>query len=436
MKRTLLGFAVGFVVSTAAANDLDPGAICPPDAESGRQIDPVTLVYAASDAVGGGLSRGVFDANKDGTETMRERVDVILDPDYCGDGGTGRCASGDAGALDDVRWLLQFWVEQHIRLERVATPTSEDEAEWPMLSDTEYGKLAEILDDRRRYQKLFCADRTAAAPVPQKRSKVVDRLRVTGDIDSLSLPRGGPALLRAVSQAEVAYTDNRLLDSETFQIKAFAGYDIASAPSRQAIPFVGFERGQTRKPGPDPAGTSKVSAGFLYAAALESLDKVGLAAIHVTDRVLDSRQVSVRATWSPGFLHSINGFPMERARDFGLVTARTNLQLSGQVWRVQDAGRNEALAEARNYALIGPVFNAEFWPSYDRGLLSRLSADVEYRRLFKVSGPHDVERFGAGLNYSIEPTDHVTLRYSYESGDDEDTLEKTKQWKLTFGVRF
>lgn len=424
------------ISSPGWASEVDLSRVCPAEAPANSPVEPAKVVYAVLDASDTPLSRAVFDTNQDGTETLRERVTAILDVGYCSGAGKGLCAEGDAGALDDARSRLQSILGSEIVTERVATTSGLDRAEWPLLEDTEYGGLAAILDDRKRFFRLSCPARTADAAPPRKRASGVDRLRITGDIDSLSLPRGGPKKLRAVTQAEVSYADNRLDDSQTVQVTAYLGYDFAQSADRQAIPFVGYEREQTRQPGPDEDGTSKVSAGFLYAAEFESLDRVSIAPLYVEDRIHDSRIASLRATWTPGFLYNIDRLPMGGTRDIGPLAVRMDLQLRAFAGRVLEAGSSETLADSEDYARLGPAFRLELWPLSERWPWSRLSADAGYRRFFKLSGPDEVEWWGAGINYSIEPTDHVTVRYSYEHGEDEETLEKTRQWKLMLGIRF
>ncbi len=340
------------------------------------------------------------------------------------------------GALDDARLLLQLVLGRDIVTERIATTSDADRAEWPLLADTEYGGLAAMLDDRKRFFRLSCPVQTADATPPRKRASATDRFRFTGDIDSLALPRGGPKKLRAVTQAEVSYTSNRLDDSETFHVTAYAGYDLARAPRRQFIPFVGFEREQTRQSGPDDNGTSRISAGFLYGAEFDSSDTISVAPLYVVDRIHDSRIASLRAAWTPGFLYRFDALSMGNARRMGPLLARMDLQLRAQAGRVIDAGDSTELADTDDYFRLGPALRLELWPTAEHGLLSRLSADAGYRRFFRMSGPEDVEWWGAGINYSIEPTDHVTIRYSYEQGEDEETLVKSRLWKLVLGVRF
>ncbi|GAB3344929.1 hypothetical protein [Lysobacter tyrosinilyticus] len=438
MKRSLLCLACLFALPCAAAADgIDLARLCPAAADASHPVDPVKVVYVALDAASTPVSRGAFDTNQDGNETLRERVDAIFDVGYCNGAGKDLCADGDAGSLDDVRLLLQSALGADIVAERVATPSAQDKLDWPLLADPEYGGIAEMLDERKRFRRLSCAERTASASAkPKPAASGTDRLRLTGDIESLSLPRGGPQELRAVTQAEVAYTDNRLEDSQTFQVSAFLGYDFAKAPHRQAIPFLGYEREQTKQSGPDDDGTSKISAGFLYAAEFESLDQLSLAPLYVADRIQDSRIATLRAAWTPGFLYGIDGLPMDGTKDIGPFAVRMNLQLRAQAGRVIDAGTSEDLLDVDDYVRLGPAFKLELWPRTERWLLSRITADAAYRHFFRLSGPHDVEWWSAGINYSIEPTDHVTVRYSYEQGEDEETLEKSKLWKLTFGVRF
>lgn len=436
MNRTPLFLACLLASTSAWAGDVDLSRVCPADGTPPDSVEPARVVYAVLDSLGSPASRGVFDANQDGTETLRERLDAILDRGYCDGAGKELCADGDSRAMDDARTLLEVVLGEDIAIEQVATTTDADRAEWPRLADEEFGRLAAILDERKRFFRLSCPTQTADAAPQRKRASVTDRFRLTGDIDSLTLRRDTANDLRAVTQAEVSYTANRLDDSETFQVTAYAGYDFARTENRQFIPFVGFEREQTRQSGPDDDGTSRVSAGFVYGAEFESYDSLFVTPLYVVDRIHDSRIASLRASWTPGFLYRIDALPMGNARPLGPLVARMDLQLRAQAGRVIDAGDSAELADTDDYFRIGPAFALELWPTSGNAFLSRLSADAAYRRFFRVSGPADVEWWGAGINYSVQSNDHVTIRYSYEHGEDEETLEKSKQWKLVLGVRF
>ena len=46
------------------------------------------------------------------------------------------------------------------------------------------------------------------------------------------------------------------------------------------------------------------------------------------------------------------------------------------------------------------------------------------------------QSFKAGINYWVGGSDHLSIRYGYEIGRDEDTLEKTDVTKLGLGLRF
>ena len=55
----------------------------------------------------------------------------------------------------------------------------------------------------------------------------------------------------------------------------------------------------------------------------------------------------------------------------------------------------------------------------------------------RVSGDRErISSFKAGLNYWIAGSDHVSFRYGYEVGRDEDTLKEFDVSKLGIGVRF
>lgn len=221
-----------------AAEGVDLERICTAQDGGARHIQPVELVYAALDSAPGTVSRGVFDVNRDGIETMPERLSAIFDTTYCAKQDKPVCAEGDQGSLDDVRNLLEGMIGTTVVAERISTPTALDIRDRPMLDDAEYGEMAQVFDENKRYFRLSCAARPVDAnAVVADAAPKFERFRLTGDIDSLALPRGSREKLGAVAQAEISYVDDREEDSQTFNVAAFCSClsSASSANGRGAL---------------------------------------------------------------------------------------------------------------------------------------------------------------------------------------------------------
>lgn len=436
----LITLLVGLSMTEAArAEAIDLAKLC----ESGR-VSPIKLVNAALNA-NGAPKAGAMDIDGDGAETMREKVEAILDPNFCATAGRASCAKGDQDSLDAARDnLTAILAEADIVVAR--EPSALEVNDWPRLGDESYARYAQLLDSERRFATMRCSvpaqqEGTTTAATPRSRDDLEKRLRVTQTVDGLSLARGTPDLLGKVPQAEISYVSDRIADTRTFNVAAVIGIDLAGKPTEQLIPFVQFARRRVKdKDGivsSDPKNDiSQWGTGLVYGATFNSYDVVAATALFTADDRADSRQASIRLNWTPGFLQSIDALPFERSRRIGPVAIGLGFQAIAQGGHVFDAGTNTELADKGDYLRAGGIMSGNIWSLADAPILSRLSADVSYKHLFRLSGPRRITWFEAGINYSIEATDHITLRYSYERGRDDETLKETDQWKVSLGIRY
>lgn len=428
------------LAETARAEAVDFAKLC----SSGR-IRPIQLVNAALNA-NGPPKVGAMDINGDGAETMREKVEAILDPSFCSAEGKSSCGKGDQDSLDAAREnLIAFLARSDVSTTARRLPSALEIREWRWLGDESYAHYAQLLDSEERFVAIQCR-----TPEPQPGPGVAvresspdleSRLRVTQTVDGLSLARGTPDKLAKVPQAEISYVDDRIADTRTFNIVSVVGIDLANKSTQQLIPFVHFARRRVK----DKDGVVSTDAknnisqwgfGLVYGATLNSYDVISATPLFTADDVADSRQASIRVNWTPGFLQSLDALPFERSRRIGPIAVGLGFQAIVQGGHVFDAGTSVELAENGDYLRAGGNLTGNIWSLVDVPILSALSADVSYKHLFRLSGPRRVTWFEAGLNYSVESTDHITLRYSYERGRDDETLKPTDQWKVSLGIRY
>ncbi|WP_093087908.1 hypothetical protein [Sphingobium sp. AP50] len=430
------------LAETARAEAIDLAKLC----AEGR-VRSIQLVNAALNA-SGAPKAGAMDINGDGTETMREKVEAILDPTFCATSGKARCSKGDQDALDAARDnLLAFLGSEGLSTIPVRKPSALEVRDWPWLADESYAQHAQLLDSQERFATLRC---TVDTPTPtpaiaggpgEKPFDLESKLRVTQTVDGLSLARGTPDKLAKVPQAEISYVDDKIADTRTFNIVSVVGIDLASKSTQQIIPFVHFARRRVKDKDGVVSADAKNSIsqwgfGLVYGATLNSYDVISATPLFTADDFADSRQASIRINWTPGFLQSLDAIPFERSRRVGPIAVGLGLQTIIQGGHVFKAGTSAELVENGDYLRAGANLTGNIWSLVDAPILSALSADVSYKHLFRLSGPRKVTWFEAGLNYSVESTDHITLRYSYERGRDDETLKETDQWKVSLGIRY
>jgi hypothetical protein len=205
----------------------------------------------------------------------------------------------------------------------------------------------------------------------------------------------------------------------------------------ELIPFVGFRRqvvesrdAATRES--DTQGSSEWNIGALYSRETEGNSTFDLTSLYTVETEHDSRIVSVEAAWKPGVLYRSERLPFGGARKVGPGWIKLNAQMNLQAGDVIDAGTSIDLAGQNAFARIGPTLQLVFWPD----ALPRFRTDATYKHLFHIGDTRDVTWLDAGFNYGIDPEGHYTLRYSYQRGRDEETLERIRRWTLSFGVRF
>jgi hypothetical protein len=442
--------------ATSAAAPIDLKKLC--EAGGPGQINPVKLVYAAL-AAAGNPGDAAFDVDLDGAVTMPERLTAIVDPTHCAVAAKGRCSEGDQGKLDDARSLLQSVLfsdpqsptsddEVQVRLETIREPTALEIRERRELGDEQFARFAQALDERRRFLRIACTPAASGQPVAAVLDKPRPRggLRLTSDIDSLGLPRGTPDQLAKVPQAEISYRNDKEKERKVFDISAVLGFDLSRNPDRSFIPFVEVKRKRVEDTSGDPPtppeevadedkDLSEFSFGLAWSALFESRDEISVAPLISFDDEADSSVGALRASWTPGFLQEIDFLPFGASRKIGPLAVELDLRALMQLGHVFDPGTNDDLKEQGDYFRVGLEGKIFLWSLANDKFFSRFSADATWKRLAAVAGDK-VKWFDVGINWSADETDHVTVRYSYERGRDDETLKRSEAWKLSVGLRF
>jgi hypothetical protein len=439
-RASFAAYAVACLAAgSAAAQGLDPAKLC----VDGR-VAPGRLLNSAF-ALSKAPFVGIGDVNRDGTDELHEKASAALDRDYCKGAGKGLCKPGDQLTLNNIHQYLEtFAGDPRIAIVPLASPGADDIAAWPLLASE---PLAMLFDNRGRFAEIRCTLPAASAgtapssglpsPKPEAEGgwRFASAFRLSKTADGLGLARGSKEKLAAVPQAEISYVDNRIAGTETFSIAAVVGLELLNDPNQQLIPFLSYTRKSVS--GSATAGNaSQLGLGFTYSAFLESFDQIDMTGLVTLDDKDDSAVGAGHFSWTPAFLQQLRPLPFDAARRVGPVWVKFNLKAIAHAGYVFDAGANAALTDGEGYLRAGAEGKALIWLLPESAVFSHVTADASYKHLFRIAGPQRVTWLDIGLNYQFDEEGHWILRYSFERGDDDETLKRTDQWKLSLGVRY
>lgn len=473
MSRRALLVVLACVVPQQAMAAIDYKKLCA--GTTPVMIPPLDLLEAAMENAGP-LSPGVFDANRDGTSTHEERMRAIFDPTYCTAKATkDRCKDKDELTLLNIQTFLRLdalgkvgadgypeFGKGKLKTDLIGGPSAIDLADDqaiqydsnrnknPTVEDPDEDsnlKFLLALDPAGRFYKLQCDDKDVSpAEKPDTGSNDDDKkyngFRLSKDIDGLTKERGSREKLAKIDAAEISYVDDRENDNTTFNITATAGFDFSTNPAVNSIAFFRMERQRVRNhdgnPVADQGDISKFTGGYIYGANPESFGRYDFSAFYTADTENDSELGSFRMTWVPAFLQKIDRIPFGRARYFWKDGPAWALDANAIAYGgyVFDAGTNTDLTDKDGFVRAGGSIKATFWPAPKSPLLKRVTFDASYKYLANIVGPHSVEWLAAGANFDIDAGGNVILRFGYEKGDDEETLEHTDTLSMSLGVRF
>lgn len=473
MNRRPFLIALAFAVPQQAFAKIDYKALCTTTGSTPVTVNSIDLVEAAIKGQSA-LSPGVFDFHRDGTITHDERMIAIFDSNYCGsENGKGRCKGKDEGALANIQSELRIdalgldgsgldssdgavtFGAGRLKTIPIGTPSADylasNEA---ILHDKKLGggsgegpnhKVLLALDPAGRFYKLQCKpdDVRVVPEKPDRDEKKFNGFRLSKDIDGLTEERGGPDKLGKIDAAEISYVDDRENDNTTFNITATAGFDFSTNPKVNSIVFFRMERQRVRDHDGNPVANeddiSKFTGGYIYGADKESIGRYDLSAFYTADTEDDSKLGSFRMAWEPAFLQEIDAIPFGGSRDFwkGGPSWAVDAKAIAYGGYVFDAGTNADLKDKDAFVRAGGSIKATVWPAPDHPSLNRVSFDASAKHLFNIIGQHSVTWLTAGANFDIDAVGgNVILRFGYEKGDDEETLEHTDKIKMSLGVRF
>jgi hypothetical protein len=449
--RTVAKAVVGLLLcsgaaATASAQSISLDQLCPINADGARRFSPSSLMTAVLDATK--PSRRAIDANGDGTETEVERIAAIVD-NPCSVGK--RCPSDNQSIVSAQGLLLDVFARDDVTVaRRRPPPTAAERRIEPWLAapadPDSVGSIAELLDPRGRFLSLTCvapatpADTIATSgdigppPPPRERPTV----RVTSKLEELT--RAPEQDVKTIDAATLSIANNGVDDKLTFAIDGIIGLNIPMGPRSSLIPFVQYQRTSVRDRSVTPANTKrspdKLGLGAVVSLRVAPHDQVDAAPVYLVDYEHGSRLISAKINWIPGFLRTIDGLPVLRARRlvpdllYWGITPRVLIQGS----HVFDAGTNPELFQTSDYLRMGSDISLDIWGA---GPLSGLTAGVAYKRLFRfTSGPRDIDLLKVNLQFWLDQSEHVSLGYVYERGLDEDTANRVENWRLALGVRF
>ena len=391
-----------------------------------------------------GVSLNALDLNSDASVSADE-VLANLVRNTCGPpNALVRCSKADDRKLRSARNSLDTVLLGRTGIELTLTraPMPAELASQPLLAE----KRAQLVDPQGRFYAMRCS--TAAIAEAKRPKPKLTPLLVAKDLESLTAKRGEPGSadrFKAVKSAEVGFTDDREKQTKTVNVDGIVGFKLGTGTTA-IIPFVQYVRAETK----DEANDTDKRSGKLGLGGLVTFfvgkNQFDIAPYWTRDLEHHSQLATARLAWRPGFLYDVPTFnnawhfacrkapsgSCELNSGLALVTDAQLIVAGGTVLK---EGDDPTLTDGREFLRLGPSATAQVY-GLD-GWLKDLSIDASYKRLFRVAGDRQkVWSFKAGINYWIAGSDHVSLRYGYEVGRDEDTLKKFDATKLGLGVRF
>lgn len=357
----------------------------------------------------------------------------------------GRCSKEDDLKLRSARNALDGLLENHpgIELEQVGEPTAAQLIAEPDLES----KRAQLVDPAGRFFRVRCSA-ARLAKVEEKPKPQLPPILVGKDLESLTAKRGPPGArdrYKAVKQAEIGFTNDHEKRSESVNVDGLVGVKFGKGTTA-VIPFVQYVRAEVKDKAND---TEKLSGKFGLGALVTfyaGKDQFDIAPYFTKDLEHESQLLTARLAWRPGLLYDMPTFnnawhfACRRAENGACVLGSglalvTDGQLIVSGGTVIKEGDDPKLTDGREFLRVGPSVTAQVY-GLD-GLVRDLSVDLSYKRLFRLAGDREkIWSFKAGINYWIAGSEHVSLRYGYEVGRDEDTLKKIDVTKLGLGLRF
>ena len=437
VRRVLTALAALASGQAVAAAEL-PETLCK-SAPNGL-VSPLHLRSQALE----GVSLTALDLNADAAVSADEVLQSLAQ-NTCGSPSSPvRCSKSDDRKLRSARNALDSILGGTAGLEisRKGVPTAADLQTQPLLAQPR----AQLVDPTGRFYEIRCSTE-AIAQAKRPKPKLTPVL-VGKDLESLTAKRGDPGTVdrfKAVKQAEVGFTNDREKNIRTINVDGVAGYKFGTGTTA-IIPFAQYVRAEIDD---EANGTEKLT-GKLALGGLVTFfvgkDQFDIAPYWTKDLEHRSKLLSARLAWRPGFLYDMPTFNNAlhfacRRASSGACELNSGLALVTDAQLVAAAGsvlkeaNDPTLTDGREFLRVGPSVTAQVY-GLD-GWFKNLSVDASYKRFFRLAGDSaKVYGFKAGINYWIAGSEHVSLRYGYEVGRDEDTLKKFDATKLGLGVRF
>ncbi len=448
--------ATTMLIPAAVSAQIDVKGLCAED-NSGT-VGAIPILYSAITTAG--LSARLADWDRNGQTDMDDWVKAIFDPLYCTSAPSNTCKDDDQNKLDRARDMLMNAIAISDNNVGTATkfavvpirPPSVVEAQSLRLQSFEedgeavYDRYIIALDPKGRFAKLSCPSEFLNQPSTGRGTMIDDPtaekapfngFRLSSTVDGLSADRSSTGAFARVPYARIAYTDDRIAKTQTFEINAIAGFDFSRNPNNHAILYAGYEKKRVRANNPDAASNaSQLAVGFNYGALLESLDEFSLATSYNSDTIEKSRIGALRATWRPGFLQKFGRSPFGIAVLAGPSAIKMDAQAIAIGGHVFARGVSTELGQKDNFLRAGGEIKLATWPFVESPVLGNLNLYTSYKHLFSISGPMDATWYTVGGEWALTERQNVVLSMGYEKGEDEDFLTPTDKWTLSLGLKF
>lgn len=269
--------------------------------------------------------------------------------------------------------------------------------------------------------------------------EVRKRLRVRAKLDDLRIDN--PDDIKDLDSAEISFNHDDKASQDTFKIKGVIGWDLGKFAGWNTLPYVKYERTDISPDNPDERDVNVLSPGLLANRQLTLGDRgtadIGVSAEATLDFAQRSRLFKLHVFAEPSFTLDVGGRPLqlfgERLR-FGRLGVRPNIKPMLDLVQVIERGSNPALVDARTYVGVGADLELKL-RLLDTPVLENILLTARYWHL-QLFGAHlaNAHRLSTSLAYEITPG--ISLKFSYEDGNNRDTFQEERYYNIALGLKY
>ncbi|HEY4316818.1 MAG TPA: hypothetical protein VGN04_04365 [Herbaspirillum sp.] len=282
----------------------------------------------------------------------------------------------------------------------------------------------------------------ASAPAkPAPAPTWLDRLRVRGNPDQLSIDKSNTAGYASVDKAQVDFSNDSVANSRSNDVQAYVGYSWikssfgSSGSTYAAIPYVGYKQNRVAVYGPDGSAitttrTSDVGllSNFHYVHPGSSdTEDLNFRPDYLMDAENGSRLLSVNFTYTAFRKGGLNDLIPTR---YGM-SVKPILIGESRNGTYFDRGDATVAASHQDFVRLGAQAGFALVSSNPNIPVDFIAT---YTGLAAIVGSHGIHYAKAGLTYNFNQ--NVGLALNYSNGVLPETGDREKKWSLGVASKF